>query len=392
MPHFVARKSPPERKTAMQISPENEFQKHADAALVWLRRSLEMTGGAGFSHSFSPFFGWENGYPETTGYLIETLFDWADLKNDPELAQIAFDQADWLVKIQLENGAWQAGIFGKKPPQPSVFNTGQILFGIAAAHNRAISGSQNSATKYLASLKKAANWMLEIQSADGSWKQANYVANFSPTYLTRAVWGILKANQLLDNQRVEPAMRRALDFYAARLTAENSLLDTGFFPGKSAPTHTIAYSIRGFLESGILLNDEKYTRLAAAVFEKLIEKRAEFGRTAGEYDTAWRGDFSFRCLTGNCQLSLIASRFFELTGDEKYHRAALDFLLEVIDYQRLDGGPNVFGAMPGSAPFWGKYLRFRYPNWAVKFLLDAIFHLQKPAADDSPATRNGSPG
>ena len=194
---FALKSTKPPRPAhpTMQNLPQNVFDRHSDAALAWLRRSLAATGGKGFSHSYSPFFGWEKGYPETTGYLIETLFDYADLKNDPSLAKMAFDQADWLVKIQLENGAWQAGVFGKPAPKPSVFNTGQILFGVAAAHRRQIQTGEHAAANYLASLEKAVNWMLEIQAADGSWQQANYVANFSPTYLTRAVWGVLVANE-----------------------------------------------------------------------------------------------------------------------------------------------------------------------------------------------------
>jgi len=32
----------------------------------------------------------------------------------------------------------------------------------------------------------------------------------------------------------------------------------------------------------------------------------------------------------------------------------------------------VRGAIAGSYPLWGRYLRWRYPNWAAKFFLDAL--------------------
>ena len=30
------------------------------------------------------------------------------------------------------------------------------------------------------------------------------------------------------------------------------------------------------------------------------------------------------------------------------------------------------GGLPGSYPFWGRYMILRQPNWATKFLVDAI--------------------
>jgi hypothetical protein len=32
----------------------------------------------------------------------------------------------------------------------------------------------------------------------------------------------------------------------------------------------------------------------------------------------------------------------------------------------------VRGAIPGSAPIWGAYSRFEFPNWAAKFFADAL--------------------
>jgi hypothetical protein len=30
------------------------------------------------------------------------------------------------------------------------------------------------------------------------------------------------------------------------------------------------------------------------------------------------------------------------------------------------------GAVAGSAPLWGDYMRMRYPNWAAKYHCDAL--------------------
>ena len=38
--------------------------------------------------------------------------------------------------------------------------------------------------------------------------------------------------------------------------------------------------------------------------------------------------------------------------------------------------PGVRGGIAGSAPFYGRYERFTYPNWAAKFYIDALLTLQ----------------
>jgi len=41
--------------------------------------------------------------------------------------------------------------------------------------------------------------------------------------------------------------------------------------------------------------------------------------------------------------------------------------------QRLtDIDPVVCGGIAGSAPIWGRYSMFEYPNWAAKFFADAM--------------------
>ena len=48
------------------------------------------------------------------------------------------------------------------------------------------------------------------------------------------------------------------------------------------------------------------------------------------------------------------------------------------------------GAIPGSAPIWGAYSRFEFPNWAAKFFADAlIMDMTDAAVPPVPAARQG---
>lgn len=340
--------------------PHAAWQHRTDAALDWLRRSIAVTGGQGSSHSWSPLFGWAKAYPETTGYLIETLLDYAELKQDASLRTLAGQCADWLISIQLPEGAFAGLLAGNR--EPSVFNTAQILFGLAR-----VSPTPSEA------LSRAVGWLVSVLEPDHAWRRYAYVPGFTPTYYTRAVWGVLEANKILKDKAVEAAMRRALHFYAERLRPDGSMRDAGFWPGKPAFTHTLAYALEGFLECAVLLNEKEIIEKEILAGDTILKvKDIAGGRLAGRYDEQWRGDYSFLCLTGHCQLSVFYHRLWEISGETRFRAAARDLLLEVLPHQCRGGNKNRRGALPGSAPVWGPYLRFRYPNWGVKFFLDAM--------------------
>jgi len=99
----------------------------------------------------------------------------------------------------------------------------------------------------------------------------------------------------------------------------------------------------------------------------LVTREQPGGRTAGRCDTRWQGDYSFHCVPGNCQLSVLCRKIADATGESMFRAAAHSFLAEVLPAQCFNRNKNRFGAFPGSSPFWGGYLPFCYPHWAAKF-------------------------
>jgi len=362
-------KLPVTNRSNLKEITKKEGQIRADAALAWVRRSIAATGGKGSSHSWHPLFGWAKAYPETTGYLIETLLEYAKINQDESLRQLAGQCINWLETIQLPSGAFPGLLAGNT--KPSVFNTSQILFGL-----------KNQASK------RAVSWLLSNLDPDGAWRSHAFVQGFVPSYYTRAVWGVLHANQELQNIEIEGLMRQSLHFYATRFLPNGAIKDGGFKSGEAAFTHTLAYTLEGFLESAERLNEMEIIDKTIASVERLLAERAGAGgRTAGRYDVQWRGDYSFVCVTGNCQLSILCHKVWARTGEPKFKEAAHSFLSEILGFQKLGANKNTYGALPGSAPVWGPYLPFRYPNWAAKFFLDAMAYEFK----DGPEQRITSP-
>lgn len=372
--------APLEQANKQQIMTSDLLSRHewihrTDAALKWLHKSIVATGNQGSAHSYSPLWGWAKAYPETTGYLIPTLLHYATIKKDESLRRLAHDCGQWLCRVQLPEGAFSGGLVGQT--NPSVFNTGQILFGlikldeeILAEENKSQFGTREN--PWRPALERAVRWMLALLEPDGAWRRAAYRPGFVPTYYTRAVWGVLEANRLLNRPEVLEKMRLALRYYAGRFQPDGTVLHWGFRPGEKAFTHTIAYTLEGFFESSLLLGETPVTERVIHSADLLLAERNRAGRTAGRYGARWQGDYTFRCLTGNAQLSVLFYRLWQTTGADRYRQAAIEFLQEIFEFQRFGANPDTYGALPGSAPVWGPYLRFRYPNWGVKFFLDAM--------------------
>ena len=138
-------------------------------------------------------------------------------------------------------------------------------------------------------------------------------------------------------------------------------------------THTIAYTIDGLLQCGILLKDEALIASARRAADQLLLIFNASGNLNGRYDDRWHGS-EHAITTGNAQLAVCWTRLSNITGDERYAQAALRMTEQLIAFQQLsDRGPvDAHGALPGSYPLWGRYEKFAFPNWATKYFIDAL--------------------
>lgn len=361
-----------------RLKPTN-FQKlvlvRAEAAAQWLIRSIKAcknNGSAAFySRWYHPIRGWSWPYPETTGYIIPTLITYAQFSSQSVYADLAAKQAEWIMSLQFDNGALPGGaVKNGKKAGPSIFNTGQMIFGLVATADH----TQND--KFLQSAREAAHWLAEeVDPISGKWERYSYKKGFSPAYYTRVCWAMLEVWSRTGDPKIKDAAVRALETIATWQRPKGSIENWSFHPSQQAFTHTIAYTLRGFFESAMLLGQEGQQFLSVSIKPAdILRRRMELrGRLAGAYDLEFKGTYWYSCLTGNCQMALLWMRIYEFRKDARYLSAALKALQYVIDRQRMFHlDPNIRGSISGSAPLWGRYLILRYPNWAVKFYLDAL--------------------
>ena len=149
-----------------------------------------------------------------------------------------------------------------------------------------------------------------------------------------------------------------------------------YVPRDTAPLlHTIAYTLEGLVGIGATLGEERFVDAARRGAEPLARLVAANGRLAGSVRARLRQpDTSWACLTGDAQIAIVFLRLARALDDCAPYRAFADTLLKgVAAGQDLNSPyPETRGAIGGSAPIWGGYLRFAYPNWAAKFFMDAL--------------------
>jgi hypothetical protein len=337
---------------------------HISEAMNWLLRAQGITGNDGVSEGFHLYHGWLPAYPETTGYIIETFFHYADLTDNNFYRKSAVKMANWLCLIQNDDGSIPDSYFKKK----MVFDTGQTIFGFVKTFE--VTGDK----KYQDAAVKAADWLISQQEKDGSW--IKYAAHNMPhTYYSRVAWSLLKVHQIFSADRYIESCIQNIEWCLKQQE------DNGWFRNASFNlrnhhrpfTHTIAYTIRGILESGIYLQNEKYINTAKKVIDNLAIEIQPNGFVYGTFNKDWKGDKKFSCLTGNAQLSMNFLRLAQLKKSEMYFKIASIINNYLKSRQNIStNNLNIRGAIAGSYPIWGGYMHFMYPNWATKFFVDAL--------------------
>ena len=350
------------RRKADGVSLETLMER----ALGWIRRSQDRVGSGGVGDY--QFHGWSPGYPEVTGYIIPTFWDYHRALGDDDLAQRAIRMAEWELGLQQPAGGFESLYEGEGRP-PVAFNTGQVIRGLTRTYQE--TGEQ----RYLDGAVRAGDWMVANQEPDGSWTKANYLG-MKRTYDAFAAAGLAGLFTVTSEDSYANAAIANCEFVL------RNQLDNGWFDlcenvlgaSDEAPiTHTLCYTVDGLGEVGEAVGEDRFVAAADLAADALMERVEPGGRLAGRFDRNWRPRAKYVVLTGSAQLGVILMKRHRRTGDEgclRTARALLDFLAYAQELNSV--GSDRSGAIAGSFPIWGRYVPLKYPSWATKFFLDQL--------------------
>ncbi len=344
--------------------PELTLDIALEKAVQWLCRAQDNTPDDGVSEGFHLVHGWLPSYPETTGYIIETFFDYAATTDETSFKDRALRMADWLVSIQHKDGAIPDSYFRKK----MVFDTGQVLFGFIKAFE------ETGQHQYREAALKAGKWLVNVQEQDGSWRKFA-VGEIPHTYYTRVAWSLARLHRITGDDLYVKSSQRNIEWAISQQQQNGWFNNASFTLDRHGRpyTHTMAYTVRGILESGIYLQCDDFIIAAQKTMDALLRVLPENGCVAGSYDKNWVGESHYSCLTGNAQLAIIFFKLYQLTANNKYLAAGQRINRYLLSKQeKRIHNKDIFGAIAGSYPIWGEYIHFMYPNWAVKFFIDSL--------------------
>jgi hypothetical protein len=350
-------------------------EEHAKGLLDWILRAQQAAGSGGVPESYEYISkAWLAAYPETTGYIICSLLRATRLNLTPAavLQSAAVRMGQWLVGLQSPEGGFFGGNIQVPVRQLSVFNTGQILKGFTDL----VTAGLDPKGTFRNAAAHAAGWMIGQQDADGAWRRSVSALTSEPvhTYYVRAAWPLARhGRQCGDDSAVNAALKNAE--WVLSLQG-----DDGWFPhmnfdrGETPHTHTIAYTIQGLLEIGVLCGRPDLVAAAESCARSVraLQNPAKGflpGRIAEGYKTAT--DWS--CTSANSQMAIVWFRLSQITGDTYWNEAAkraVAFNSSIQDIGHRDPGRR--GGIRSAFPGHRGYCCYKYTNWAQKFFLDAL--------------------
>lgn len=330
-------------------------------AITWIKAAQDVIAVAGgVVNYYEVGSGWSGSdYKEVTGYTLSTMFDRYHVTGDADLLSRATVMANWLLTVQDVAGSWD----------DNVFDTGMIILGLCRAYD------ELSTAGYLTAAVAAGEWLLSIQEVNGSWITSTTDSKVH-TYDARVAWGLLRLWQLTNDIDYKNAAILNLEWVLTQQNLAGWFASCGINAAQDAAplTHTLSYTARGLLESGLILNDTDYINAAILTADAYLAIQKPDGSLGGgNFSNAWAAT-NEECLTGLAQAVILWWKLYNHTSDAKYKTAALlagVFLKLRQGTDITDAG--IYGGLWGSWPTTGAYNANRLLSWATKFLADALY-------------------
>jgi uncharacterized protein YyaL (SSP411 family) len=361
-------------------TPPGDLAALRHAVREWVARALaprsetdQLTGACGASAGYHVVEGWAPPYPEVTGYLIPTLLRELEPDRAAGASLVAVRAGVWLVDTRLPEGGICRKQWSFDATTPSVFNTAQVIDGWCALADR------TADARWIERASESADWILSEQEPDGSWVRSAF--NGVPhSYYARAASALAELSMRVAvpaRDRYGDAARRAFDWVLEQQRADGWFDRAGFAVDESPTTHSVGYVLEGLLQGGVMLHEDRYisaAERAAAALRSLYERD---GRLPGRLAPGWAPAARWRCVTGDAQVGLAWARLARYTGETAYREAAYRIADDVRYAVRLSTSwPDLSGGVPGAMPRAVGYDPFSYPTHAAKFTLDLVAELE----------------
>jgi len=347
-----------------------ETKRCIDNAIAWIihQQSLQPDGGiAGYITFSRGSLKISKSYPETAGYTIITLLDYADLFTSETAYTAAFKMAEFELKIQNSNGSFNGGTLDS-PTGPSVFNSAQIADGLLKAY------SVNNDKKLLDAALSACRWISSVQDVEGYWSKFNYLG-LKRVYDTKVSQTLLKADNITNNNEFSDTVEKNLNWVISNQNDGGwfNNCDNSYENNLSPLTHTIGYTTQGLIECYLIGKNRAWLDSAVKPLKQLSDQFEITKKPlASRYFSDWKPATKSSCITGNAQISICWLLLYGILHDSQYLHAASGLNNFLKSIQFISPHKEICGALPSSYPISGDYHPFSITNWTVKYYVDSL--------------------
>ncbi len=343
---------------------------HLRLTMEWLCIAQDATNSGGVSAYFDLLNKtWSQPYRETTGYIINTFFDYFALTKDGEYERRAHAMGEWELLQQCDDGSFgepdDKGVLRKK-----IFNTGQIVLGLLAMH------AHTGDARYKVAAQRAGDWLVGCQQSDGSWIEPGS-REAGKTYQSRVAWSLLELSEVVPKESYRRAAKNNIAWVLGQ-QRKNFWFDNTSLSHENEPwTHLIAYTLSGLRESNAFIKDPKIQRAYLGAVRKLLEyyetvRRPRRALLPCSFDSQWHSRDAYSCLTGDAQLAIEWMHAYRMTRERRFFESAEQILEALKAVQPMRGAREIRGGIAGSYPISGAYGSYSMLNWAAKFFADAL--------------------
>lgn len=281
---------------------------HLRLSLEWLLIAQRKSPDDGYSALYSLITGWSKGYIETTGYIIPTILDIAELLKEPQYKESCFKAGKWLLKVQQPDGSYP-DIYEY---EPQVFDTGQVLLGLNRLYR------ETKDRRYFEAARKSSNWLLEVQDADGSWATMGYYRGKASTYHSRVAAILIEFGQIAGDKRYVDAGKRNLEWTRSHQKKNGFFQKAELIDGHNPVLHTMMYVLEGFLMAYQLTGEQVWldTLLKGAKPLKEINLNRDLVLYS-QYDQHFNPTNREKCIPGLAQWAALCLDIYEITQDRE---------------------------------------------------------------------------
>lgn len=340
---------------------------YIQSSLQWFKDSLLPEGGAAGKYNLMTH-GFNEGYPMSVANWVPLLTRvqqfypdiYRSVFSDREIAK---ELVNWLLRIQRRDGTFPGGYGDYMNQAPKVFNNGMIIHGLLDYYNTC--GDQD----LIEACINSADWLIKVQSPDGSWRQFTIHQLSSNTSTAAALFRLAT---ITGKEEYRKAANKNIEFALGLQSANGYFKGNGFDTQSRAFTITIAYAINGMLECGILESNTLWKESALKAIAPILSTVNQQGFLLGDFDENFQSSSSFSCLPGNCLLAIVGYKLTSLTGNESL-KIKSDLLIDYVKRRQIESkNTGIHGGIPGSWPVSGNYCAYEVTSWGVRYFTEAI--------------------